>query len=1332
MTHDQLVRAASCDFLTDALNRGATERYAAYLLSHMAPGEICVLYMIDLDNFKQVNDALGHQQGDEVLVRTAEAISSALEPPDLLGRLGGDEFVVLATGVMTSEDAECMAAELAEAIQMTVGVSEHIDISASIGVVVGHNSLPFEVLYELADQALMEAKRKGKSCYHLIYADADNISTGLVEKNPVGVIQWQSLLEHINEGIILLGLGEQPRLLYASSGCTALFGQDCRKLTLADDALEVLAPSDASHLREAFTRCVEGEPPEEMTLRIVKEGHVHRWVQAKAALVPQKGGLSPVVVVILTDITQLKEQQRALHESEERIRIAFDQTAQTLWEVDISSHTFQVFDTEKQEYAQEDRYENMPNSMIDGGYIHPSSRRIFLAWAHDLLSGQPHGETTVVVRYRNTGFYGWAKMSYSMIFDEDNKPLKAIGVTEEIPSIFNEKTLFEQESALFDVLSECELETVAVNVTTGAFEKNAAATPERRAMVQYSAYWESKAAEALSEEDRCLLMRFTRQALEDAYAEGTSWIEEEYRCRTQDGAIRWMSAVANLVVEPVTRDLHAFMIWRDVNKRRRWELALPSRIERDSTSHLCTRKTAIDMMANALKKRGGSLATCAFALVVLNKVSAVREKAGGEAVGRLRFSAGRFFRILLDHECIVGQYDENHLMFFWPEALSAAHVKNLMTTTIATLRRTQSDSGVAGKITFTVGITVGTVGESSYDSFYERAVYVCDRFQNTDNDCVMVFEDYAEENRLLIDTDTTQEVVTASPEEGLRPLSADEKDALLTCYMELASGISSDKVMTGILGVIGSHYQAERVYQLALSKSSQMLRGVYEWNAEGKRSIIDQFMNLPLSRVAAMRVANEKRRPILLRGPSTWSSAQGEEWRFICVPILEQEQVAGFICVENPQRHYADTALLTALVPTALSSCRSGQSRQHGDEVAGLLGSASYFQMLEGITVDALSSLGAAYLEFHGLEEALRERASEADEPLLVYAAKILLKYFSHNEVFRISGRSFAIVCPDMTYEMFRIKCDRMQEQLDHQFPRSFSMGYTWSDEDISATKLMRHAETLMRYNSQVRFDTSDQDEDQREMRSLKIVRKAISEGRYLVHIQPKTSIATGEVMGGESLVRYCDPARGIIAPVEFIGRLERDHVIRELDFFVLDQTLRIMQGWKNNGKKLVPISVNFSRQTLLDRSALAAALAIHSRYDIPLELIEIEITETLGALERQTIVDAVESFQERGFRIALDDFGSDYSSIALLSSIKFDVVKFDKSIVQNFESNEVSRAIVKSMVSVCGVMGAQCIAEGVESEAQARALLEVGCAFAQGYFYNKPLPAEDFENKYL
>ena len=197
--------------------------------------------------------------------------------------------------------------------------------------------------------------------------------------------------------------------------------------------------------------------------------------------------------------------------------------------------------------------------------------------------------------------------------------------------------------------------------------------------------------------------------------------------------------------------------------------------------------------------------------------------------------------------------------------------------------------------------------------------------------------------------------------------------------------------------------------------------------------------------------------------------------------------------------------------------------------------------------------------------------------------------------------------------------------------------------------------------------------------------------------------------------------------------QMERDGKIRDLDYFVFDRTLSLMNDWHIKGLGLVPMSSNFSRSTLLGSSALTSVLAIMSRYpDVPPNMMEMEVAETACDLSKTTFAHLVDTFRETGLRVALDDFGSHYSSAAILANVNFDVIKLDRNLINDVPHNDSSRLLVKSIVEICNNRHMTCIAEGIETEAQASALVKEGCYYCQGFYYDKPMPADDFERKYL
>ena len=243
---------------------------------------------------------------------------------------------------------------------------------------------------------------------------------------------------------------------------------------------------------------------------------------------------------------------------------------------------------------------------------------------------------------------------------------------------------------------------------------------------------------------------------------------------------------------------------------------------------------------------------------------------------------------------------------------------------------------------------------------------------------------------------------------------------------------------------------------------------------------------------------------------------------------------------------------------------------------------------------------------------------------------------------------------------------------------------------------------------------------------------ETLSEERFTVYYQPKIDLTTGELVGAEALVRGIGEDGSLIAPAQFITYMEEDGSIRALDLFVLEQALAQMAAWQEKGLGLVPVSVNLSRVTMVSPTTPASILALQSRYpSIPPEALEIEITER-GPMETETFQETVEKYSACGLRLSLDDFGSQYANMSLFTNVRFDTVKLDRSLIARLGDNPVNEALVRDIIAICRTYGMNCVAEGVETEEHAALLRSLGCRFAQGYYYDKPLAAADFEEKYL
>lgn len=238
----------------------------------------------------------------------------------------------------------------------------------------------------------------------------------------------------------------------------------------------------------------------------------------------------------------------------------------------------------------------------------------------------------------------------------------------------------------------------------------------------------------------------------------------------------------------------------------------------------------------------------------------------------------------------------------------------------------------------------------------------------------------------------------------------------------------------------------------------------------------------------------------------------------------------------------------------------------------------------------------------------------------------------------------------------------------------------------------------------------------------------------FVAYYQPKVDIRSEQIVGAEALVRFKDPtANGAIrAPGFFVPYYEQTGRITEIDFFVMESACKLLRRRMDEGKRVVPISCNFSRIHFVKENFPEQFEAIMDKYQIPKEYIEVEITETLVVeeLQQHKVKETVEILRKKGIRLSIDDFGSGYSSLGVFEQIPASVIKLDRSFLLNNENRVRQVKIMKNIVNLAQDLDAQVVCEGVENENDTELMMEIGAYVAQGYRYSKPVPEEEFEAK--
>lgn len=235
----------------------------------------------------------------------------------------------------------------------------------------------------------------------------------------------------------------------------------------------------------------------------------------------------------------------------------------------------------------------------------------------------------------------------------------------------------------------------------------------------------------------------------------------------------------------------------------------------------------------------------------------------------------------------------------------------------------------------------------------------------------------------------------------------------------------------------------------------------------------------------------------------------------------------------------------------------------------------------------------------------------------------------------------------------------------------------------------------------------------------------------FQVFYQPKINLRDNSIAGAEALSRWCRNGT-LIMPADYISDLEQTMDICKLDFYVLDQVCRDLRRWLDEGRQVVRVSVNFSRRHLINMNLTDSILAIIDKHHVPHEFIEVELTETVTDVEFRDLKRVAGALHDAGIYTSVDDFGIGYSSLNLIREIPWNILKVDKNFLPINEEAEGDRQNImfRHVVNMAKEIGLTCVAEGVETINQVNILRKCGCDIAQGFYYDKPLPVKEFEER--
>ncbi|HWL13344.1 MAG TPA: EAL domain-containing protein, partial [Ureibacillus sp.] len=347
----------------------------------------------------------------------------------------------------------------------------------------------------------------------------------------------------------------------------------------------------------------------------------------------------------------------------------------------------------------------------------------------------------------------------------------------------------------------------------------------------------------------------------------------------------------------------------------------------------------------------------------------------------------------------------------------------------------------------------------------------------------------------------------------------------------------------------------------------------------------------------------------------------------------------------------------------------------------------------------------------------------------------------------RMGGDEFMILCPSISSEkeVIEIADKFLQQLVDPFYIEDFELLITASigicfypTGGMDEVDLMKKADIALYKAKDLgrnMYQIYDQSMSKKSYQSFFLerdLRKAIMNDEFIVHLQPRVNSLTGKTVSAEALIRWKHPEIGLISPGEFIPLAEETALIIPMGKWMKRKVCEQLVEWREAGIPLIPISVNISSQRFLQKGFSKEIRELLNEFQLEGKWLEIEITENSIMRNEENVLLTIRELKDLGVKIYIDDFGTGYSSFNYLKTFNLDGVKIDRSFIQNISSESENAGITTAMIKMAKYLKLEVIAEGVETKEELDYLLEQNCHYIQGFYFGRPCPPEEFEQRFL
>lgn len=1152
-----------------------------------------------------------------------------------------------------------------------------------------------------------------------------------MEASAAQIKEWkelQTIVESSSCGVYKAALLEGVPILYANDGYYAIHDYTRQQFEeeLGNRGASLILPQDIQRIAQAIENSLKCRDSKlVLEYRIRRRDGAVAWVHSEINFFSGTDGEQQIAGLVF-DITERKELELRLRRTSTLYHIAQKHSRLNMWELDIKNRRIIQTEGSKALHGYGDVVENVPDSLLASGYFHPDTVAEVQGLFDRIYSGRKQSSATYKVKKKDSDTeYWWEKVTYELVPDEDGNAAYAIGVSEDVTEqketeLQRSRDVLLNQMVYEDVLFSIQADLTEDTVLSSWFSERALGFEKAENFSANDLFQYILTAMANPDDAKRFKEQFSEKPLQTYIQNDLDIPSFECRQQTADGHIVWVRLISRINTSAENGHRILTLYARDISKQIQREQRLQQKAERDEESGLYNFPTGRLLIQNILRSRAVSNQNSTLALMKLDGLSSVQ---GQTAKKELMLSITAQVRAWLPSSCIIARDSEDTFLLFCYGMRSTAERIAVVERIIkeATHPEHHLPDGVTLQ-TF-AGIINQIEAEAEFDQIYHAAF------------------------NLLMQAWKNGEPCVVSDEENVSETSAEQQGWSIEKFVEQSwkdfeRGTSPDEIARIAFGYLGTESHARRITSFLRLPGSRQLQKQLEWRSHkngGSLPDLDSakmgelFLSIPESKnVVTIRPDSGRLYDCFSKCcqtapvcPAIVCSSRANGILTFCIlmegtnqtpPVQEMESIVSFLrriyFVNELHIHYKYAALR--------------------DPVTSLFNFEGYLKRLQDLQEDTLSSLGMVSVYILNFKEYNRQYSSRQGDAMLQSVAQIMEDIFGANACYRISGATFLAICPDVTYETFMGLYHKLESRMELAHRSRIACASVWEQNAISRDVMKEQLdERIQVAANRLRLENKTAAERFAHI-AYEQVKEKIGKGNFVAFLQPKASASTGKVCGAEALIRYQDEERGILPPGEFLKAIEAAGAIREIDLFMLESVCRTMRQWLDAGWKGFPISLNYSRSTLLEPDILEETNRIVERYRIPKELIEIEVTETISSVDSMGLKDIVRRLAQSGYRLAIDDFGADYSNIYVLYLLDIHTLKFDRKIINDIYHNDRARAVVQNLLNLCRQMNIVSVAEGVQSQEQLETLREMSCDLIQGYFINKPIPMDEFQRLYI